>query len=104
MMDEAAAAIFATAEEFKTTEVSADELARAKGPLVEAAKRAQTNPGYWMAQLPGSDTDPKKLDFIRTETAELNAVTSADVMRSAQRWLDRSKSLRFDMTPAKSAQ
>jgi zinc protease len=96
--------IFATAEDLKTAEVSADELARAKGPLVEAAKRAQTDPSYWMAQLPGSDADQKKLDFVRTEIAELEGVTATDVMRTAQRWFDRSKSLRFYMTPTAATQ
>jgi len=99
LVDEAEAAIFAIAEEFKSNDISADQLARAKGPLIEATRRGQTQPGYWMQQLARSDVAPEKLDYVRKEIAELDSVTAADIRAAAQRWLDRSKSIRFHMVP-----
>src|SRR6185436_8822755 len=46
-------------------EVAADELARAKKPRVETLQKAQLTNGYWIRELSGAQTDPRRLDVIR---------------------------------------
>ena len=83
--------------------VSADELARAVRPEVEAALRAQQSSGYWVAQLAGAQADPRRLDYIRQTMPRLSGVTAADVQRVAKRWLRPDRAFRIEVVPDPSA-
>jgi zinc protease len=93
------AAIDAIAADLAAQPVSADELQRAVRPEVEAATRAQQQNGYWIAQLAGAQTDPRRLDYIRQTLPRLSAVTAADVQRVARRWLRPDRAFRIEVTP-----
>lgn len=59
--------------------VSADELARAKQPLVEAQrKRLETN-DYWTGKLRQLSRDPRIRDQLLSSVEDLSAVTPTDV-------------------------
>lgn len=75
------------AEDLRTTEVEADELARAKAPRIEALQRARLANGYWLSELSGAHADPRRLEAIRDIVPGTRQVTAADVKRAAQAWL-----------------
>jgi zinc protease len=55
--------------------VTADELERARKPRIEAIQRARVGNEYWLGQLSGAATDPRRLDAIREAIPGLERVT-----------------------------
>lgn len=72
------------AAELRTTDVSADELARAKKPRVDQIEKARETNGYWLSQLSGAQADPRRLDAVRAMVPGTERVTAADVRRAAE--------------------
>jgi zinc protease len=69
-----------------TKGVSADELERARNPRMAGLRRAQLTNEYWLADLNGSQADPRRLDLIRSTFPDYEAVTTADIQAVARRW------------------
>lgn len=88
------------AQALRTTEVSADELARAKTPRIEAIQRARVTNGYWLGELAGAQADPRRLDLIREIIPGTEKVTAADVKRAAEHWLKPEGAYRVVVIPA----
>jgi zinc protease len=80
-------------------DVSADELERAKKPAVEDLQRRRETNEYWLAALAGAQTDPRKLEAIRTSVAQLEAVTADDVRHEAQAYLVDAKAWKLEVRP-----
>jgi zinc protease len=80
---------------------SADELARAKQPRIEALQRARASNEYWLGQLSGAQADPRRLDLIREAVPGMQKITAADVHRVAQTYLSDEKLWRLSVTPAR---
>ena len=90
----------AIAADLRDKPVSADELARAKGPAVESLiKRRETNE-YWLTALAGAQADPRKLAAIRSSEAQLSRVTAADIQAAAQTYLQDAKAWKMEVKPA----
>jgi len=79
--------ISAIAADLRATEISADELERARRPAVAALQRLQETDSYWLNALSHAQTDPRRLDLIRASLPGLRAVTATDVQRAAQAYL-----------------
>ena len=88
------------AQDLRTQEVSADELARAKQPRIEAIQRARVTNGYWVGELSGAQADPRRLDLIREIIPGTEKVTAADVKRAAEQWLKPEAAYRVVVKPA----
>ena len=80
--------------------VSATELERARGPRVEDIQRQQQTNEYWLALLAGAQSEPRRLDVIRTTIPDLQRVTVQDVQNAAQTWLVESKAYMVVVVPA----
>jgi zinc protease len=80
--------------------VSPDELARAKAPRIEALQKAQLTNGYWLGELSGAQTDPRRLDVIRQLITGTERITAADVQRAAQTWFRPGRDYRVEIKPA----
>lgn len=91
------------AADLRENEVSADELARAKTPRIEAIQRARVTNGYWLGELSGAQADPRRLDLIREIIPGTEKVTAADVKRAAQHWLKPEAAYRVVVVPAAGA-
>lgn len=92
-------ALDAVMADLRAKPIGADELDRAKRPLIEARTRdRQTNP-YWLAVLPGTLRDPRELDAIRTRVSGIEQVTAADVQRVATAYLRGERAYRVTVTP-----
>jgi zinc protease len=91
------------ARALRETPVSADELQRAVTPRVEAIQRSQASNEYWLGQLAGGQTDPRRLDAIRQSISGLRRVTPADVQRVAAKYLLEPKAYRLVVAPEAAA-
>jgi zinc protease len=80
--------------------ISDDELLRAQKPLLDRMDTDLKTNTYWAGALPGSTTDAKKLDYIRTRRDQYKAVTVADIQRLSNEYLDMSKAMRIQIKPA----
>jgi zinc protease len=87
------------AKDLREKPISADELARALKPRVEMISKAQLTNEYWLAQLLGAQTDPRRLDAIRASVPGLQRVTPADVQHAAQTWLRDDKAWKLEIVP-----
>jgi zinc protease len=79
--------------------ITADELRRAVQPRVQSTQSAQAGNEYWLAQLAGAQTDPRRLNVIRDSITGLQEVTPADVRRVALRYLVSAKAYRLVVVP-----
>ncbi len=87
------------AADLRDKPVTADELARAKTPRLDALEKAKATNEYWLGQLSGAQTDPRRLAATRSVTAQVEAVTAADVQAVAQRYLRDDKSWKLVVRP-----
>ena len=83
-----------------TTEVSPDELARAKKPRIEGLQKAQLTNSYWLGELSGAQAEPRRLDVIRQIVPGTERVTAADVKRAAQTWFKPERAYKVVVMPA----
>jgi zinc protease len=72
------------AADLRDKEISADELARAKKPRLEQIAKARETNGYWLNELSGAQSDPRRLDATRALISGTERVTAQDVRRAAQ--------------------
>ena len=87
------------AADLRDTPVTADELARAKTPRLDALEKAKATNEYWLGQLTGAQTDPRRLAATRSVTAQVESVTAADVQAAAQRYLRDDKAWKLVVRP-----
>jgi len=97
------AAIDSIASDIAANGVSADAFARAVGPRIEAAKRAQYNNAYWLAALSIGQADRRFLDLQLRTVADLQSLTPDDVRAAARRWLVKDRSWRIEILPKSAA-
>ena len=91
------------AEGLKTGEASADELSRAREPMLLSLGNDRATNGYWLSRLSGATWDQRRLESIRSQEAALRAVTAADIRRVAQRYLNAARAYRLVVEPPAAA-
>ena len=87
------------AADMAKTGVTADELERARKPILERDDKARQTNGYWSRVLSDAQSDPRRLELLRNYAADLNAVTADEVQKAAQRFLVDNKAWRLQITP-----
>ena len=87
------------AEDLGQTEVSADELARAKTSRIQALEKARETNEYWIGALSGSQADSRRLDAVRSAVAGLQRVGAADLRKAAQAYLKGDSAWRLKIVP-----
>jgi zinc protease len=87
------------AQDLRTKEVSPDELTRATLPRIEQVKRARETNDYWVGVLAGAQTDPRRLDAVRTQITQLQQITRADLLKAAQKYLIPGKAWELEVLP-----
>ncbi len=80
--------------------VSADELARAVGPMRQLIQRASTGSSFWLSQLSGITSEPRKESALLTLSSDYARITPAELQATARRWLDPAKEFRLVVLPA----
>ena len=88
------------AADLRDKDVSPDELTRARAPIVEEIKRSQQGNSYWLESLRNAQTDPRRLERIRSSIEGYQAVTARDVRAIATTYLKPETSWRLKILPA----
>ncbi|MBC2668908.1 M16 family metallopeptidase [Novosphingobium piscinae] len=81
-------AIRATVEELRRQPVSDDLLLRARQPLLEAFDNALKSNRGWLALVERAQSRPDRIERQLRAAERLKALTAADVMAAARRYLD----------------
>jgi zinc protease len=78
---------------------SADELARVVGPMTQQVNRALSSVAFFMSQLEGATSDPKRVSALSTVVTDYTQVTPAVMQALAEKYLVRDKSWRLAVIP-----
>jgi zinc protease len=89
------------AAELRDAPPSADLLARARKPRLEALEKAQQTNEYWLSELSGAQAEPRRLDAIRALLPGTERVTAADVQAAARAYLAPEKAWKLVVRPKK---
>jgi zinc protease len=80
--------------------ISADELERARRPMVEQMQRARNSSNqFWVSELAGLHARPGRAATILTGPAQVSAVTPAELQQAARQYLVDSKAWRMSVVP-----
>jgi zinc protease len=66
---------------------TADEFARASGPMIETLNRASSGNTFWMVQMAGATRDPRRIDALKSLMTDYRRITAADIQQAAKMWL-----------------
>ncbi len=88
------------AADLQATPPTADELDRAKKPRLERLGKARETNEYWIEELGGSQTDPRRLMATRSQMAAYERVTAADVQAAARAYLNADRAWKLVIQPA----
>ena len=86
--------------DLRANDVSADELQRAKKPIVESLQKSRQTNEYWLEQLSGAQAEPRRLDAIRGVIASLDRIGPVELKAAAQRYLLDDKVWKLQIVPA----
>ncbi|MGR4846119.1 M16 family metallopeptidase [Rhizobium sp. LARHSG275] len=88
------------ATDLRSHDVSPDELARAREPIVETLKHQQQSNEYWIEYLHHAQTDSRRLDRIRNSLTGYGKVTAGDIRVFAATYFSPEKFWKFEVLPA----
>jgi zinc protease len=83
--------------------ITADELQRARGPLIEEAKRSRNSNGWWLSQLTYAVDRPSSVPQILTSIDIMEKMTPTDVQALARKYLRPELAWKVEVLPDKAA-
>jgi zinc protease len=97
-------AVLAIAGSLQTDGVTDDELERAKKPALTEIKESQRTNRYWLESvLALAQEEPQRLDWARTRTADIAAISKADLDTLAAGYLAPTRAFKFVIEPEKAS-
>jgi zinc protease len=91
--------VAAIADDLKQRPVTADEMTRARLPMIDRLHNERNSNGYWMSLLSGAVRDPRKIASAEERERNLLSITPQDLQTLAQTYLDMSKALHIQIKP-----
>ncbi|MBP2445817.1 M16 family metallopeptidase [Rhizobium leguminosarum] len=88
------------ANDLRSQDVSPDEFARAREPIIETLKHQRQSNEYWVEYLHGAQTDARRLDRIRDNLSGYDKVTAGDIRDFAKTYFGPEKFWKFEVLPA----
>ena len=98
-MDTVAKAIRQIAADLRTTPPTADELLRARKPILERWQRQARDNNSWIGLVAEAQRAPAELDWRRTRTTILEAIVPNDITVQAKQYLDPVAALEIRVVP-----
>jgi zinc protease len=93
-------AVVAVADDLAQKGVSADELERAKQPILTSLRESARTNGYWLGNvLARAQEHPEHLDWCRSRYADISAITGADLDAPAKMYLTPNRASRVIVVP-----
>ena len=83
-VDSSLAAMKKIAADLARSPPTEDELIRAMKPRIDDITKARETNAYWISELSGAQTDPRRLAILRGVIPATEKVTAVDVQRAAQ--------------------
>ena len=94
------AAVREIAESLRKGGVTADELERAKQPVLTTIIESERQNGYWLGSVLGSAAEyPQRLDWARNRRADITAVTPAELSALAAQYLLPNRAVSYVILP-----
>jgi len=93
----------AIAADLRDRPIDADELQRARQPLIEGIMRARNGNVWWLGNLPGVQTDPRVTAMIESQLADYAAMNPAELQRAARAFLLPGRAWKAIVVPEASA-
>jgi zinc protease len=87
------------AADLKAHPISADELDRARRPLVETVLADRQTNEYWAQGLSGVSNEKRTIELLRAIVPDLSRVDAADIQRDAQTYLSDAKIWTLEIVP-----
>jgi zinc protease len=87
------------AADLATNDISADELERARGPLISEAEHARETNNFWIGEIANLQVDPRGVELITGYVPGIKQVTAADVRAAAHKYLKDDRALRMIVAP-----
>jgi len=94
-----AAAIQGVAADLSTSGVTADELDRAKNPILTSIRESERTNGYWLQVLQRAQEKPEVLDWARSRRTDFTAIDKADLDALAKQYLPPDRASRVIVHP-----
>ena len=91
------------AAELTAAPPTADEMTRARKPVLEGLQQSRETNGYWLSILSGMQADPRQLDAYRSAIPTLERLTPADIQAAARKWLRPDRIWRMEVRPETAA-
>jgi zinc protease len=79
--------------------VTADEIDRARKPLLERFDKDRQTNEYWQRALSELQSDPRRMELYRTYVTDLNSVTADEIRRAAAKYFVDSRAWRIEVLP-----
>ncbi|MBI5689804.1 MAG: insulinase family protein [Verrucomicrobia bacterium] len=100
MAEKVREAVVGIADDLAKNGVTAEELERARLPARTAVKESLRTNGYWLGSvLARAQEKPEVLDWARTRTADMEAITAEELGALARQYLGREKVSRVTILP-----
>jgi zinc protease len=94
-------AVKAIAADLAKNGVTADELTRAKQPILTMLRETARSNGYWLGTVLGAAQEfPQRLDWCRTRYSDNESITKAEVDALAAQFLDPARAFEIISVPA----
>ncbi|ESQ85517.1 peptidase M16 [Asticcacaulis sp. AC460] len=90
--------------DIQTKPIGEDELLRARKPVLDRLENQWKTNGYWSQVLPGTMSDPRRLEAIRSRRDQVMSITPEDLQKLAVTYLKLDKMLTIQIKPAEKAQ
>lgn len=98
--DEIINEIFKISDQLQREGVSADELLRARGPLVTSLKEAVRTNQYWLnSVLSLSARHPQQLEWPKTIISDFNSISATEINKLIQSYLSKERAAVVKVTP-----
>jgi len=100
--DQIVTATLAIADDLVKNGVTADELERAKKPILTALRESARTNAYWLGAVLGSAQEfPQRLDWCRTRYTDNEGITIAELNSLAKKYLSSDQAFRVIVVPEK---
>jgi zinc protease len=86
-------------QELRNGELSADLLERARKPVLYQHYAAESTNAYWIQSLSDIQSDPRKLERVRSALKDYGTITEAEVIAAAKLFLDDKRRIDMRVVP-----
>ena len=85
--------------ELREGRIDADSIVRARAPVVDQLRTSERSNNYWVAVLQDAQSNPRRLDLMRTRVSDVEAITKEELVAAARATFVNDRAVRIVVTP-----